>query len=417
MRVLSSRIRGSCAGSAVDKRLNQHGVRQGPRLSYTMMGVAAMLAAAVGLDAGSQPFGSAARGREVLQSRACLRCHSLGGTGAGTAPDLGRRSIGERHSPTELAASMWNHGPDIWRESAGEPDAAAVGTATEGDDVLAYFWALRYFDRPGEAIQGKQVFAEKGCAGCHALSSEVRAGGAPAVSEWQGLADPVRWSESLWNHSAEMSRLFKERGLTWPRFTEEEMTDMLVYLQNLAPTRQLPRRLTLSNPDNGHALFEAKGCVSCHTLGSARPSVAKSGGSLQGFQTMTGFTAEMWNHAPEMHSRSAELGIDTPQFTIDEMRAMVSFVYFSGGFEQRGNPSAGQSVYVKKQCASCHGEPGSFGAAQLEAGSASAARMVEAVWSHGPEMLRELERRGEQWPTLSARDVANLVAFLNDTPG
>ena len=416
MRVLSSRIRGSCAGSAFDTQLNRHGVRQGPHRSYTLMGVAALVAAAVGLGAGAQPFGSASRGREVLRSRDCLRCHSIGGAGSGKAPDLGRRSIGERHSPTELAASMWNHGPDIWREPAGEADAATARTATEGDDLLAYFWSLRYFDGPGEAIQGKQVFEDKGCAGCHALITSDEIGGAPAVSEWQGLRDPVEWSERLWNHSAEMSRLFEERGLKWPRFSEEEMTDMLVYLQGLASTRQQARTLTLSNPEAGHAVFEAKGCVGCHTLGPARQSVAKSGGSLQGFQTMTGFTAEMWNHAPEMQTRGAEFGIETPQFTVDEMRAMISFVYFGGGFEDRGNPSAGRSLFVKKQCASCHGESGSFAGGTLGEGSASAARMLQAVWSHGPEMLHEMERRGEQWPTLSARDVANLVAFLN-APG
>jgi cytochrome c551/c552 len=417
MRVTNWRVQGSRDGSAVDDRLRRGDVRQGPNRSYTLMGLTAVVAVAVGLGAASQPFGSAARGREVLRNRDCLRCHSLGGAGTGTATDLGRRSIGERHSPTELAASMWNHGPEVWREPEEDPNAAAMRAATEGDDLLAYFWALRYFDRPGEAIQGKQVFEDKGCAGCHALADSDDAGGAPAVSEWQGLSDPVEWSEHLWNHSAEMSRMFEKRGLKWPRFSEEEMTDMLVYLQNLASTRHQERTLALSNPEAGRAVFEAKGCVSCHTLGSATPSVAKSGGSLQGFQTMTGFTAEMWNHAPEMHARGAELGTDSPQFTVDEMRAMVSYIYFSGGFEEHGNPSAGRSVYVKKQCASCHGEPGSIAGPLLGEGGASAARMVEAVWSHGPDMLREMQRRGEQWPTLSARDVANLVAFLNENRG
>jgi len=416
-RIFDVRFRKTHSGNTVDAASGGSVWHTGPCRAFSLMAVVALVVTAFGVGAGSQPFGSAARGRELLNSRDCLRCHSLGGTGGGTAPDLGRRSIGERHSPTELAAAMWNHGPEIWREPVGEPHRETVRTASEGDDLLAYFWSLRYFDGPGEAIRGKQVFEDKGCAGCHALASDGDAGGAPAVSEWQGLGDPVQWSERLWNHSGEMSRLFDERGLKWPRFTEEEMTDLLIYLQNLAPARQLPRRLALSDPDDGHAVFEAKGCVSCHTLGSASASVAKPGGSLQGFRTMTGFTAAMWNHAPEMQARRAELGIDTPQFTVDEMRAMISFVYSSGGFEERGNPSVGRSVYAKKQCASCHGEPGSLGAGPLEAGSASAARMVEAVWSHGPAMLREMERRGEHWPTLSARDVANLVAYLNEPEG
>jgi cytochrome c551/c552 len=311
---------------------------------------------------------------------------------------------------------MWNHGPEVWRESPGGGTAVTAQPAAEGDDLLAYFWALRYFDRPGEAIRGKRVFENKGCAGCHAAGDADPSAVAPAVAEWQGVRDPVEWSMQLWNHSAEMSRLFAERGVKWPRFSEDEMTDMLVYLQNLGSARRVPRELALSNPEAGRVVFEAKGCVSCHSLGGGGPSVAKSGGSLRGFQTMTGFTAEMWNHAPEMHARGGELGIEAPEFTVGEMRAMVSYIYFSGGFEEHGNPSAGRSVYVKKQCASCHGEPGSIAGPLLGEGGASAARMVEAVWSHGPEMLQELERRGEPWPTLSARDVENLVALLN-APG
>jgi len=48
------------------------------------------------------------------------------------------------------------------------------------------------------------------------------------------------------------------------------------------------------------------------------------------------------------------------------------------------------------------------------AGRFSAARMASAVWSHGPEMAEEMQNTGLKWPTLSARDMTDLIAFLND---
>jgi hypothetical protein len=40
--------------------------------------------------------------------------------------------------------------------------------------------------------------------------------------------------------------------------------------------------------------------------------------------------------------------------------------------------------------------------------------MASAVWSHGPEMFEEMQKTGVGWPTLSGKDMADLIAFLND---
>ena len=73
-----------------------------------------LAASLVNIGAGQGSAGNANRGRSALEDRQCLACHSIAGKGAGTAADLGRRSITTEHSPTGLAALMWSHGPSMW---------------------------------------------------------------------------------------------------------------------------------------------------------------------------------------------------------------------------------------------------------------------------------------------------------------
>jgi hypothetical protein len=61
---------------------------------------------------------------------------------------------------------------------------------------MAFFYAARFFEKPGDAGRGKQAFESLGCAGCHDL--------AQASSQWQALADPIALLEAMWNHRAQM---------------------------------------------------------------------------------------------------------------------------------------------------------------------------------------------------------------------
>jgi len=357
-------------------------------------------------DAGSSV--SASRGRAVLEDRQCLACHSLAGEGAGTAPDLGRRSVTSEHSPAGLAALMWSHGPSMWEQMRQRSMTVTPLTRDEADDLFAYFWSLRYFDLRGEAVRGKQVFAAKNCATCHSLDPRGVAGEAPAVADWEGLSDPAVWAQQLWNHSSSMARAMAARGMAWPEFSEQEMVDLLIYLQNLPASRQRTQRLALSPPPAGTEMFKAKACATCHSLNGESRGSDPLAGTRNDFNTITGFTAAMWNHAPKHRSPD---GDSASSFSADEMGDLISHLYFNGGFEESGNPGKGRGLFVKKGCQSCHGA-----AADDLVGSGNrftAASMASAVWSHGPEMLEEMQKRGIEWPTLARRDVADLVAYLD----
>jgi mono/diheme cytochrome c family protein len=63
----------------------------------------------------SAQSGDAIYGKEMLEVRRCTACHLVEGAGSGTAPDLGRPGPKDV-SPAAVAASMWNHAPQMWRQ-------------------------------------------------------------------------------------------------------------------------------------------------------------------------------------------------------------------------------------------------------------------------------------------------------------
>lgn len=367
---------------------------------------------AIGSDA--QIEANASRGREVLEARNCLGCHTIGGNGAGTAPDLARRSVTEEHTPSELAALMWSHGPEMWRLMEARSLEVKPLSETEADDLYAYFLSLRYFDPRGEAIRGKELFTTKRCASCHDLNPTEGGGIAPPVSEWSGVGNAIVWAEQLWNHSAAMERMMAERGMGWPTFSEQEMVDLLVYLQNLPSARGETRRLEIAAPETGRAVFAAKRCDTCHTVDAHDATMNSLGGRLKDFNTLSGFTAAMWNHAHELRGTLAGSANEPVTISTSEMRELVSYLYFNGGFEERGDAASGRKVFTDKGCQSCHGPAGAGQTAPTIAGDMSAARMASAVWSHGPQMLEAMRGRGVEWPSLTSRQMANLIAFLDE---
>ncbi|MEX1309916.1 MAG: cytochrome c [Candidatus Sulfomarinibacteraceae bacterium] len=371
--------------------------------------VVAVSAASFGAESG--PQSSASRGLRILEERQCLTCHSISGEGAGTAADLGKRSITSEYSPAGLAALMWNHGPTMWEQMRQRSIEVAPLAVSEADDLFAYFWSLRYFDPRGEAIRGKSLFATKQCATCHSLTSEVATSEAPPVADWAGLSDPELWAQQLWNHSRAMERAMAARGMEWPEFTEQEMVDLLTYLQNLPGTRNSDRQFDLAPSAAGGVTFSARACGTCHSFDVLSSDMVSLKGSRKEFGTVTGFSAAMWNHAPISHTRGTPPDHQDESLTVDEMGDLISYVYFNGGFEENGNPERGRSLFVKKGCQSCHGENSdAFGSGR----PFSAASMASAVWSHGPEMSNKMQASGRDWPTLTDRNVADLIAFINE---
>ena len=179
--------------------------------------------------------GNAQRGATLFKTQNCIKCHSVKGEGGRIAPDLGR-IVGRNYSPVTMASLMWNHAPTMWATMETQGITKPKLTEQEAADLFAYFYAARYFDKPGDAARGKRVFEAKHCAECHGLTSPLPGGPNPVV-QWQSLADPILLAEQMWNHGADMRAAFEKKKIKWPELTSQNLTDLLVYLQNLPQTK------------------------------------------------------------------------------------------------------------------------------------------------------------------------------------
>src|SRR5262249_7801554 len=201
-------------------------------------------------------------------------------------------------------------------------------------------------------------------------------------------------------HAANMRQRFAQQKIAWPEITGQDLADLLVYLRNLPATRLSASRLDTEGPGNGRELFQSKGCAGCHTgklelaprlRGKTRPDIA----------------ADMWDPAPKMRN-------PPPALETGEMRQIVVHLWSEQVFRESGSAAVGRKVFVARSCAVCHDDRSS-GAPDLAGrkGSYSSVSMMSTLWRHGPRMLDQMKARNIAWPQFTARQMTDLIAYLN----
>ncbi len=336
--------------------------------------------------------GDARLGEKVFYEQKCVTCHSVNGKGGASAPDLGKRT-GRAFTPSEMAGLMWNHAPEMWAaiEKAGIERPKL--TTARAADLFAFFYAARYFEQRGDAGRGKQLFASKGCAACH--PSGGAAGKGPAIAQWQSILDPIEFATHLWNHGGAMRKAMAAEKMSWPALSGQELTDMLVYLQNLPEFRGKPAHFSPASAETGERLYTLKGCITCHK--DVRALAAKSQA-----RTLADFGAAMWRH--RMPSRQ--------ELNREEMRRLTGYLWSARYFEPEGDAGRGAKVYAARQCGSCH-QNATGSAPALSGKEFNSFKMVAELWSHGPGMLAGMREKKMPWPRFGGGEMADLIAYLN----
>jgi mono/diheme cytochrome c family protein len=342
-----------------------------------------------------------ATGQRLFETLSCIQCHSVNGSGGKAAPDLGRM-LDRGFTPATLAATMWNHAPGMWAAMRDRQIVAGELDEQAAQDLMAFFYAARFFDKPGDAGRGKQAFENLGCAGCHGLTSSPNPAAKP-VNQWDALSDPIALLEAMWNHRSQMQASAISKGLALRKISEQQLTDMLVYLRNQPGTREQTGAFRIEAASAGDTVFQSAGCAQCHQTADALAL------SIQG-QTLTEIAAEMWNHAPVM----AVAGAPAAPLAPGQMRALVSSLWAAKFFEDAGRPTAGSRVFVSKSCSVCHNDASS-GAPHLPIAGRGfdGASMVSVLWRHGPRMLDQMKSKSLAWPRFDGAQMADLIAYLN----
>lgn len=159
---------------------------------------------------------SGAGGAALFTSKGCVACH----TGKlALPPRLKNKTL------TDIAVEMWNHEPRM----AANPPRLDV---EEMRELVSYLWAQQFFEDSGNAAAGERAFTAKHCATCHNDASS----GAPKLTG--GLTGAghafsgVAMVAALWHHGPRMLSQMNAKGIVWPRFSAQEMSNLIAYLNS-----------------------------------------------------------------------------------------------------------------------------------------------------------------------------------------
>lgn len=268
--------------------------------------------------------GDPERGQLLFRTKGCVNCHALRGLGGHIGPDLS--SVGGVDTPIIWTQTMWNHAPGM---EGVMQQAGLIWPKFEGremNDLLAYVRLVcdgsrREFELlPADPEHGWQLFQSKSCIACHEVNGK---GGKIGPELGLGRRLPlsiVEFAGRMWNHSPQMWRAMKTRGIQRPSFEGREMADLIAFLSSLRYFEPG------GSPQLGQKLFVERGCSHCH---GASAEGTRTGPRLRGqggnFTSVTLATA-LWHHGPRMYERAQELRRPWPSLLESDVSDLVIFL-------------------------------------------------------------------------------------------
>ncbi len=204
-----------------------------------------------------------ARGEQLFETVGCRGCHKLAGVGGIVGPELDR--VGARRSPDwlkqhflEPAAVTPGSGMPPQKFSESDADAIVLFMLSQtGAELPVFYASMKVIP---SAAQGKRLFQQKGCIGCHSLGGQGGKVG-PALDD-VGLRRKPEWIVQHFRDPQTVSP-----GTVMPRFgfTEAEaraLTDFLLHQREQKVALDLPS--LMSPVDRGRDVFRKYGCAGCH---------------------------------------------------------------------------------------------------------------------------------------------------------
>jgi mono/diheme cytochrome c family protein len=178
-------------------------------------------------------WGDPVKGRKVYAEKGCGKCHAINGVGPTIGPDLGITPK-KPQTITQIAGVMWNHAPEMRKVAQEKGVQWQSFQASEMRDLIAFINFLRLLDQPGNVRRGERLFDEKRCSSCHALAGEGSKI-ASDLGQWRQYGSPILWVEIMWQHALEMESKMRDMGLEWPKFKENEIVDLITFIQSRIP--------------------------------------------------------------------------------------------------------------------------------------------------------------------------------------
>ena len=197
-----------------------------------LLGMAVVLAGiGASIGAAAEAPGDAERGQAVFAAGQCVRCHApRGQPSVGPVVEELRRPQGAY----ELAGRFWNHAPAMFTTVMREGIAWPEISPAEMVDLMAYLRADPSRDPAPDLAQGHILLVGKGCLKCHRYRGEGGRIAEELTRAHPGYESPVTWAAAVWKHAPRMAEEARRMGVLYPRFTGEEMGNLVGLLRSTA---------------------------------------------------------------------------------------------------------------------------------------------------------------------------------------
>jgi cytochrome c2 len=194
-----------------------------------LVGAVVLVASAlVGETITAQTGGDASRGEQAFATKHCASCHRSGEP-KGVGPPLDE--LRRRQGAYELAGRLWNHAPAMFtvlrHEGLRWPDISAAEMA----DLMAYLGGDPLLDPKPDLAKGHALLVSKGCLKCHTFRGEGARVGPDLAGRAGDYAPPATWAAKMWRHAPRMAAKAIEQRVLYPRFSGDEMTNLLAFLR------------------------------------------------------------------------------------------------------------------------------------------------------------------------------------------
>jgi mono/diheme cytochrome c family protein len=225
----------------------------------------------------------AARGADLFMARGCYGCHDVKGMRylPKFSPPL--NDLKAKLVEPQRWVAAWVKDPAALRKETLMPDFHL--SEDEVANIAAFLLSLgegKPFPEPqlagASAEEGKKLFTDRGCRGCHAVEPDERSV-SPGVPHLGDIGSKVK-AAWLDRWIANPKELYPDAAMPKIELTEGERHAIVAYLLTLKRAEPLPPPPGGGNPEKGKELVKNYECYGCHAIPGfeqARPSVPDLG--------------------------------------------------------------------------------------------------------------------------------------------
>jgi len=179
------------------------------------------------------------------------------------------------------------------------------------------------FLAPGDPVEGKKLFSQKGCERCHTLTGKGRTGGPDLGKQRKDFPPTIgQFAGLMWNHFPQMLDQMERENVKVPELSAKEMANITAYLFSIRYFDPL------GNAAQGKKLFEEKQCSSCHQIRKEAqgtkevPNLAYLRGKVSPILMATA----LWNHGPKMIGKMKEKNLRWQRITDKELIDLMEYL-------------------------------------------------------------------------------------------